>query len=63
MSKNPQITLPDWLPRRLLTVGEVSEFLNLSERQVRRMIADGRLTAVAFGRAKRVRPEAIAELL
>jgi len=52
--------LPEWLPRRLLDVDETADLLRLSPRQVRRMIADGRLEAIKFGRAVRLRPEAIA---
>ena len=52
--------LPEWLPRRLLDVEETAELLRLSPRQVRRMIADGRLEAIKLGRAVRLRPEAVA---
>jgi excisionase family DNA binding protein len=54
---------PDWIPPRLLVVEEVATLLQLSPRQVRRMIADGRLTAVHVGRAVRIRPEAVVALI
>lgn len=37
------------------TVGKAAEFLNLSERTVWRLINDGDLPSVRFGRAVRVR--------
>jgi excisionase family DNA binding protein len=46
-----------------LTVEEVAEFLHLSTRQVRRMIADDRLQTTRLGRAVRIHPEALAALL
>ncbi len=52
--------LPEWLPRRLLDVEETADLLRLSPRQVRRMIADGRLEAIKLGRAVRLRPETVA---
>ena len=52
--------LPEWLPKRLLDVDETADLLRLSSRQVRRMIADGRLEAIKLGRAVRLRPEAVA---
>ena len=55
--------LPEWLPRRLLTVPEAAEFLHLDVRTVWRMTADGRLPVRRFGRAVRIRPEALATLL
>jgi excisionase family DNA binding protein len=53
----------DSLPERLLVVKEAADFLRLSERTVWRMIDDGRLPAVRFGRAVRIRPEALAALM
>jgi excisionase family DNA binding protein len=47
----------------LLTAKEVAERLNLSERTVRRMIKDGSLPALHFGRAIRIRPETLEELI
>jgi excisionase family DNA binding protein len=52
-------TFPGWIPRRLLTVEEVAALLNLSTRQVRRMIAADRLQATRL----RIRPEVLAVLL
>lgn len=56
-------SLPPWLPRRLATVPEAAELLQVSVRQLRRLIADGRLPAARVGRAVRLRPEALAALL
>lgn len=56
-------SLPLWLPRRLLTVPEAAELLQLSVRQLRRLIADGRLHPTRVGRTVRLRPEALAALL
>jgi len=58
-----RLPLPGWLPKRLLTVEEVADLLRLSTRQVRRLIADGRLQAVHLGRAVRVEPGALARLI
>jgi len=55
--------LPDWIPRRLVTVPELAELLQQSPRQVWRLIADGRLQVTKIGRSTRVTPEAIAALL
>ena len=55
--------LPEWLPKRLLDVKETAELLRLSSRQVRRMIADGRLEAIKLGKVVRLRPEAVAAQL
>jgi excisionase family DNA binding protein len=56
-------TPPDWIPQRLMTVREVAELLQLSNRQVRRLIANRQLEAVSVGRSVRIRPEALASLL
>jgi excisionase family DNA binding protein len=56
-------SLPDWIPRRLMTVDEAAELLQLSTRQTWRLIADGRLQVKRLGRSVRVTPEAIAALL
>jgi excisionase family DNA binding protein len=56
-------SLPDWIPRRLMTVDEAAELLQLSTRQTWRLIADGRLQVKRVGRSVRVTPEAIAALL
>ena len=55
--------LPDWIPHRLLTVNEVAELVHLSVRQIHRLIADGRLTAMHLGRTVRIRPEAVLRLV
>jgi len=56
-------SLPDWIPRRLMTVPELAELSQQSERQVWRLIADGRLQARKIGSSTRVTPEAFATLL
>jgi excisionase family DNA binding protein len=55
--------LPDWIPQRLMTAKEVAELLQLSVRQIRRLIAHGQLEAISVGRSARIRPEALASLL
>jgi len=55
-------TLPDWIPRRLLTVKEVAQLLQLSQRQIRRLVATHQLEAINVGRSVRIRPEALASL-
>jgi excisionase family DNA binding protein len=47
----------------LLKVPEVAHRLQVSERQVRRWIADARLPAVRLGRAVRVRPDDLAQFI
>jgi len=56
-------SMPDWLPRRLLSVREASELLRVSERQLRRLIADGRLRVARVGRRVLITPESIIDLL
>ena len=51
------------VPVRLLTVAEVAAALQISERAVRRWIAEGRLPAVHLGRAVRIRPVDLAQLI
>lgn len=46
--------------KELLTVPQVAENWQVSERTVRRMIADGRLRVVRLGRSIRIPPEASA---
>ena len=41
---------------RLLTIPQVADVLQLSERQVRRLTATGQLAIVSLGKAVRVRP-------
>jgi excisionase family DNA binding protein len=48
---------------RLLTVPDVAQRLQVSERAVRRWIAEGRLPAVRLGRAVRIRPADLAQLI
>jgi len=54
-----QTKLPEWLSPRLLTVPEVSDVLRLSERQVWRLISDGRLRVMRVGRRVVIRPDAV----
>lgn len=55
--------LPSWIQPRLHSVEEAAAILRLSVRQVRRLIAEGRLAVVRIGRAVRVSPEVLAELV
>ena len=41
---------------RLLTVAQAAEVCQISERQMRRMIGDGRIPVLRFGRSVRIRP-------
>ena len=54
---------PEWIPRRLMTVEEAAEILHLSIRQLRRLIAEGRLEVIRLGRSVRITPEAVVALL
>jgi excisionase family DNA binding protein len=56
-------SLPDWIPHRLMTVPEIAELLQQSQRQIWRLIADGRLQVKKIGSSTRVTPEAFATLL
>ena len=58
-----QSKYPDWLPPHLLTVPEASAVLRLSQRQVWRLISDGRLPASRVGRRVLIKPESIVALL
>jgi excisionase family DNA binding protein len=49
--------------RPLLTAAEVARILNISIRQVRRLIKDGKLPIVRVGRAVRIRPESLDKLI
>jgi excisionase family DNA binding protein len=49
--------LPIQGSRRLLTVAELAEKLNVSERHVRRMIAAGEIPVVRLRKAVRIQPE------
>jgi excisionase family DNA binding protein len=49
-NKNPRAA------ERLLTVRQVAENWEVSERHIRRMIADGRLRFVRIGRSIRISP-------
>ena len=46
----------------LLTVRQVAEHFQVSERTVRRLIAEGRLGVVRIGRSVRIRPDALDDL-
>jgi excisionase family DNA binding protein len=56
-------TIPDWIPKRLLTLAETAELVSLSYRQVLRLVHGGQLDIVRIGKCVRVRPESIARLL
>ena len=60
MPRSPAARL---LLMQLLTVSEVAQRLRLSERQIRRMIADGRIPVVRLGRAVRIREEVVRALI
>jgi len=51
----------EWLEKQpeLMTVGQVAELFSVSDKTVRRMIHDGRLQAVAFGRSWRISKDAL----
>lgn len=55
--------LPDWLPRRLMSVPEIAELIDQSPRQVWRYVKDGRLQVIRLGGSVRATPEAVARLL
>ena len=54
---------PDAAMPRLLTVADVAGLMQLSTRQVRRLIAAERLPVVRIGRAVRVHPNALKRLI
>ena len=58
MSRSPQT-----YDRPLLTVVEVAKQINVSVRTVRRLIADGELKPIRFGRSVRIEPPALRDLL
>lgn len=48
----------------LLTISEAAERLQVSDRQVRRLVDDGKLPAVILGpRTRRIRPETLARFV
>jgi excisionase family DNA binding protein len=42
------------MTRRYITVADAAEYLQISDRTVRRLIADGELTGYRMGRSRRV---------
>lgn len=48
---------------KLLTVSEAANVLRVSQRTIRRMLADGRLNAVFLGRSVRLSSSSIEELI
>jgi excisionase family DNA binding protein len=46
-----------------MSIPEIAELINQSERQVWRYVKDGRLEVIRLGGAVRVTPEAVARLL
>jgi excisionase family DNA binding protein len=57
------LSLPAWLPRRLVTLVEAAELLHVSVRHLRRLIAKGELEPTRVGGTVRVSPEALAALI
>ena len=55
--------LPAWLPRRLVTLVEAAELLQVSVRHLRRLIAKGELEPTRVGGTVRLSPEALAALI
>ena len=55
--------LPEWIPSRLMSIREIAELIDQSERQVRRYVADGRLQVIRLGDSVKATPEAVAALL
>jgi excisionase family DNA binding protein len=55
----------DWLDKQpvMMTVDEVAELFHVSPKTVRRMVKDGRLPAITFGRSWRISREAIRTFL
>ena len=49
-----------WKLPRLLTIGEVAEYLGVTERHVRRLVAERRIPYVKWGHLLRFDPEEIA---
>ena len=48
---------------QLMTAAEVADVLHFSVRTVRRMIASGKLPAIAIGRSIRIDPRAVSALI
>ncbi|MGV0734342.1 excisionase family DNA-binding protein [Mycolicibacter sinensis] len=42
------------MTRRYITIAEAAEYLQISDRTVRRLIADGELTGYRMGRSRRL---------
>jgi excisionase family DNA binding protein len=57
------LSLPAWLPRRLVTLVEAAELLHVSVRHLRRLIAKGELEPTRVGGTVRLSPEALAALI
>lgn len=57
------LSLPAWLPRRLVTVAEGAVLLHVSVRHLRRLIAKGEVEPTRVGRTVRLSPEALAAFL
>jgi excisionase family DNA binding protein len=50
-------------PKRMLTVAEAAECLNVKERYIRYLIAEGRIDIVKIGRLVRIPEQAIEDLV
>jgi excisionase family DNA binding protein len=48
------LELDDAMTRHWITIGEAAEYLQISDRTVRRLVADGELTGYRMGRSRRV---------
>ena len=57
------LSLPAWLPRRLVSLAEAAELLHVSVRHLRRLIDKGELEPTPVGGAVRLSPEALAAFL
>ena len=55
--------MPDPIAKRLLNAKEVANQLNVSVRTVRRLIAQKKLPTIRIGRAVRVLPDSVGQLI
>jgi excisionase family DNA binding protein len=63
MTGDASASWPIWLPRRLLSIDDLSRIFQVSPRTARRMVDSGRLPRAPLGRLVRVRPETVLALL
>ena len=57
------LSLPAWLPRRLVTVAEAAELLHVSVRHIRRLKKRGEIEPTPAGGPIRFSPETLAAFL